>query len=294
MFFLYGFDESVRNVYLIAHPHLGGRTVRTIGDLREPYLDFLASAYPNVPVNRSADRFVHDDKVQSEIAAGFVGSNLDDMQQHTIIGDSYDPEEKRARQDVARSSLDDLLERDERYTAVFDLVVHSIFVSRTNTTPAGYQAHAGSASGAIGSIWLSMRPDLTDVDVVDLFAHEFTHQLMFIDELVHGHFDYSRILHEENFAYSAILNKVRPLDKVVHSIVVATELILTRQALDLPSEGRSVHPDDDRLATEVLRAVATVNALPNRDELVSSRVVEIIDRCAQTCRPIAVPTGATR
>jgi hypothetical protein len=294
MFFLYGFDESVRNVYLIAHPYLGGRTVRTIGDLRGPYLDFLASAYPNVPINRSADRFVQDDQVESEIAAGFVGSNLDDLQQHTIIGDSYDPEEKCARQNIARSCLDDLLGRNERYTAVFDLVVHSIFVSRTNITSAGYQAHGGSASGAIGCIWLSMRPDLTNVDVLDLLAHELTHQLMFIDELVYGHFDYSLILHEENFAYSAILNKVRPLDKVVHSIVVATELILARQALNLPSEGRSVHPDNERLATEVLRAADTVHALPNRDDLVSARALGIIDRCAQTCRPIAVPTGANR
>ena len=99
---------------------------------------------------------------------------------------------------------------------------------------------------------------------------------------------------EENFAYSAILNKIRPLDKVVHSIVVATEVILARRALGFEQSGRSVHPDSERLATEVLHAADTVRALPNVAELVTPRVFELMDRCRVECETITLTGAAAR
>lgn len=294
MYFLCGFDESVRNVYLVSHPHLHQRVVRSITDLRAPYLDFLSAALPHAPVNRQSDPFVVDDEIEARLAAAFGGSALDDMQQGSIIGGSYDHDDKRARHEFGRRCLVDLLARDEHYAAMFELVIHSIFVTRTNKTSNGYQSHGGSASGAIGTIWLSMRSDLSEIDVIEMYVHEMTHQLLFLDELVHGHFDYGKIPHEENFAYSAILNRIRPLDKVVHSIVVATEVLLARRCLQFTETGRSIHPDSERLAKEALHAISTVNALSNVAQLVTPRVLQLLARCRSVCEAIPLPTGAAR
>ena len=114
-----------------------------------PTWTFLPPPSPNAPVNHLDDPFVVEGEIEASLAAAFGGSALDDMQQRSIIGASYNPEDRLARHEFARRCLADLLSRDDRSRAVFELVIHSVFVTRTNRTSNGYQSHGGSASGAI-------------------------------------------------------------------------------------------------------------------------------------------------
>jgi hypothetical protein len=55
------------------------------------------------------------------------------------------------------------------------------------------------------------------------------YHLLLIDERVHGHYvSYAKLADKRNYAHSAILKCNRPLDKVFHSLVVATELLASR------------------------------------------------------------------
>lgn len=168
---------------------------------------------------------------------------------------------------------------------MFELVIHSIFIKKTNRVSDGSAAHGGSSSNAIGSIWLSLNDDLSTDDICELLIHELTHHLLFIDEYCHYHFEYSLIGEPANFAQSAIRKSKRPLDKVVHSIVVAAELVSARSAI--LDEGactpRKVHPDTPTVISATFDACDSVLALSNLPELVSDRTVDLVNRSKRRC-----------
>src|SRR5436305_15130155 len=91
-----------------------------------------------------------------------------------------------------------------------------------------------------------------------------THTLMFLDEGRYGHYlDYAAIAQRENYALSPILAKQRPLDKVVHALVVTAEILSFRQLHAGHPHGARRHPDSDRLLRAAEQSIASVLGLPN-------------------------------
>ena len=286
MFNLYGYKEVLRNVYVLSKPFTKTSTVSFSDDLREPYLNFLEHTFPNLPINRNDDLFVTNAETTRALALAFSGSTLDDLNQHAIIGNSYVNTEQVEKLEIAQSALAEVLRRDEIFNTIFSLVIQSVFITKSNITPLGYSSHGGSASGAIGSIWLSMHKNIYFDDVMELLVHELIHHLLFLDELVHSHFNYKKILLEENFAYSSILNRNRPLDKVVHSMVVATEVVLARFTFLGESDSIYIHPDSETMLRNVVKSYESVHALKKLDDLLTARSLEIIERCHNTCQSL--------
>ncbi len=124
---------------------------------------------------------------------------------------------------------------------------------------------------------------------MEMFVHELTHHLLFIDERSYPHFDYGQLISPANHAYSAILNLERPVDKVFHSIVVAAELTAARRSfLDGLDGPTTVHPRSERLHAETQRSIASLRDLPNLDRLLMPRAWEILDRCERVLAPQGV------
>lgn len=293
MYSLYGSDAIFRNLYILSEPFLAGKKVRRVSDLRQPYRDFLKFWYPAMPVNDNEDLFINDAEIERKLAAAYSGSTLNDLHQDDIIGDSYSDTEKNRRVYQSQEALVELYQRDEVFAQIFDLVIHSIFITHTRTTSLGHQSHGGSASGAIGAVWLSMKKEVTKDDLKELFIHEITHHLLFIDELVYGHFDYKKILYKENFAYSSILNMMRPLDKVVHSMMVATEILLGRERHFSNKDNVTVHPSDEHMIENVARSYHTIMNLPNLEDLLTLRSLELVESSFQACQDIALGNPKT-
>lgn len=282
MFSLFGEQEIVSDVYRVAHPFLSGRPVQTSQDLRWPYLAFLQSHQSYMPVNHGEDVFITDPGTEDQLVAAYGHKTvLDDMGQTGIIGASFPDEVKSDKIALARNALEKFRGLDDTLAAVFDMVIHSVIV-RPSRRINGRASYGGSSSAAIGVIWLAMEPTVSCYDIVEMFLHELTHHLLFIDERNHAHFDYSLIASEENRAYSAILNMSRPVDKVLHSVVVATELILGRHRF-LPAGGQGVvHPDTDKMISDVAQACDSLSGLKSADDLLRPRSLEILDRCRAT------------
>lgn len=288
MFSIFGFQESILNTYRVAFPFIGGRSVGTTSELRVSYLDFLEDHQPYMPVNRDEDVFVTDVATESCLVAAY-GHNaaLNDLGQSEIIGEPYDDECKREKVMMARKALNEFLELDDKLAAVFDLTIHSIIIRPSNSAN-GRKSYGGSSSAAMGVIWLSLGATVTERDIVEMLLHELTHHLLFLDERNHPHFDYDLITREENRAFSAILNLHRPLDKVMHSIVVATELILGRLRF-LPEGGeRTVHPATEKLLADTRTAYDSITSLPGADLVLRPRARAIIDCCQAACQVVEV------
>lgn len=282
MFSTFGRDEVIKDVYRIAAPYAGSPRVTTVGELRSVFHNFLSRHQPYMPVNRADDPFIVDAGLEDALVRAYSFNNtLDDLRQTQIIGDAYPLEVKLERIDFARRALDRFLSLDEELAAVFDLAIHSIVV-RPSDRPGGRASYGGSSSAAIGVIWLSLGPTVTELDVVEMLLHELTHHLLFIDERSFAHFDYAQMTREENRAYSAILNLRRPIDKVFHSIVVATELVLGRHSF-LPPGPITVHPPTDKLSADTVTASASLTDLDRTCGAIEPRGHEILARCLERC-----------
>ncbi|BAP15630.1 hypothetical protein AS19_27790 [Alcanivorax sp. NBRC 101098] len=283
MYHLLGMDENVRNIYKAVFPHIGqGREINTIDDLRLPYLEFLRKQQPQCPTNFDDNPFITDIDIESQLASSYSEGSLDDLQQSNLIGESYDNRNKKSRISFSAIALNQLMEKDSNLAALFKLVIHSIFTKKYSSENGTRGTHGGSSSGAIGAIWITVNEGINEIDLMELFLHELTHHLIFIDELNYPQFNYKEIKKKENYAYSAILNLSRPLDKVVHSIVVATEIVLAREHILSSSQERKIHPSTEKMKEDIYKSIESIEALKNIESILKPRAFDLLDHCLQS------------
>jgi hypothetical protein len=283
MYSTLGFEDIIKNVYRISAPYASSGAVQTIDDLRLAYHEFLAKYHPGLPVNRADDLFIAEASREEAVVDAYAGNNvLNDLKQDAVIGTAYSHDVKLERIAIARDALEDLLAADEKFGQVFRLVIHSIIV-RPSRQDVERSARGGSSSGAIGTIWLTVGTGISKYDLMEMFVHELTHNLMYIDELNYPHYNYDKVLDRKTQAFSAILKRSRPMDKVIHSIVVASELLLGRRTFLPDGQIATVHPSDPQLIHDTQVSLESVYSMPDMDNVVMPRVREILDRCIDKC-----------
>lgn len=287
MYSLYGPEYSIKNAYLLGHKYAAGRPVTRTEQLKAFYLDFLAEHEPAVPINRAADPFVRDAAVEERLRDAYRASSLNDLKQQQIIGEAFTPAERGVLIGRVREGYAHLAAANRDLQAVFDLAVHSVFFRRSTRTDSGAASFGGSSSTAMGAIWISGHGALNKHDVAEFLVHELTHHLLFLAERCRAQFHYKEMVKPENYAQSAILNKRRPLDKVVHSVAVSTELLLARRSF-LGERAVTVHPDTDTMTARTLRSIDEVMSMPNRDKVITPWTVELLERCADAVKPAEV------
>ena len=236
-------ERVIKLVFKLCGGLVSEGSVNTIDDLRAIYLSFLKLATINAPVNESKDVFITNLETEKKLADAFHMENSlgNPDQKRGFIGEEFSAMVKDEKVDLARNALNNLRQLDNDFRTVFDLVVHSIVIRQANSSN-GPVAHSSSTACAVGTIWLSMEDSLNEADIQELFIHELAHQLLFIDDFLYRDFDYERMSKHENFGLTAISLSPRPLDIVIHSILVAIELIRARQLYLGEPANPSVHP----------------------------------------------------
>lgn len=163
---------------------------------------------------------------------------------------------------------------DPTLAAIFNFFVHTIFFQRTANT------NGGSTSSAPGVIWFAPRRDWTVQDGMEFLIHELTHTLIFIDERINGHYvSIDSIADPKNYATSSILEKKRPLDKVVHSFIVSVEILLLRRRLGEPSSPKA-HPPNETLLNCAITTSHDLRSSSLR-MLMTEHLIYIIDKTIQ-------------
>ncbi len=280
MYGLLGYSENIKNIYRLAAPFVGTNSVRTSQDLKPFYIEFLNRHQPEHQVEFSRDLIVRDPKQAKNLIGAFSASKLNDLSQEAMLGEFFESESRHSFEQSADEALRNLRELNPEASDLFSLSIHSILMCGSNENSAGLRAHGGTSSKCVGLMWLSMQGKLSMQDLLELFVHEMTHTLVFLDERNKPQFDYSQMSFEENWARSSILKRQRPMDKVVHSILVAYEVLYAR-ANYLPNvEKLSVHPDSEEMKTNIRIAVESVNTHPNRDQVCKPRAIELINKVA--------------
>lgn len=287
MYSLYGYRDAVKKVVLLAQPYAKNIPICTVRDLRLYYHRFLNKQFPNIPVNDSSDMFIDNIHIEEALATAYCSSKLNDLNQEFLIEGRLDLETKHAEMVKGKKALARLKGSNTELSELLDLIVHSIFYSKSRSVNTGQKAFGGSSSKGVGVIWAAGVKNFEEVDLVEFFLHEFTHHLIFIDELCYPQFNYQEIVKKENYAVSAILKKVRPLDKVVHSVIVCTEILLGRTRF-LPDLGEpKLHPDTATMIHNIIQSSQEVLNMPNIDNLVTMRIRNILKDCMSATKELS-------
>lgn len=279
MYNLISFSQNIKNVFRIAAPYIQGTEIKSSSDLRKPYLDFLSVHQKEYPVNYSQNRIITDSKRAQQLSKAFSASRINDLHQEQMVGEFYNSEEQAIRVARVELALEQLHKMNFELWDLFRLCIHSILITGSETNQSGLKAHGGTSSKCIGLMWLTINHELSTQDIVEMLIHELTHTLIFIDELSHPQFRYDDIAKEETWALSAILNRTRPMDKVIHSIVVATEVMLSRKIFLKNDEPLRVHPHSDRMCKSTLDAIQSVLDLETVERVCLPRSIHLIQEC---------------
>lgn len=134
---------------------------------------------------------------------------------------SIDPKE----QEVYLKKFEDALNLIHRSMPdVFDGIESTIFQFFFARRP-GYGG--GSVSSKIGMIWLAPEESWTTVFWAENIIHEFIHNTLFLEDMVHGVFPYTSIVMSQPQAcvLSSIRQQPRGYDKSFHAAFVALGII---------------------------------------------------------------------
>jgi hypothetical protein len=273
-----GIKRNIENLFSLSQPYMQDRDYSFLG-LKKAYKKFLHQIQPSVPVS-SLDtvEFLKDIPLTRELLSMFAEkSRLDDFDR--IFSD--DSQLQNEHLDLAEWHLQKLKEVDEQLFSLFSLAINIIFSGPSDL------AGGGSSSGAIGCIWINPRPTWNPQDFMEFFVHEMTHNLVFLDEYRHKHYEkYSEMFLEENYAMSAILAKKRPLDKVFHSILVSTEVLLSRRDIFGHPESPKLHPPTSIMLDKAFESISYLEETQSVYSLLTSRGKELIMTCKEHVKDV--------
>lgn len=266
-----GIDKVIENVIALSYSYSNERNF-SFSKLKESYKRFLQHIQPAIPKGGSGTiEFVRDSHLTAELIEIFdEKSRLDDFDE------IFSGEESLRLENLKKAEkyYQDLQEIDRNLFSLFSLVINIVFSGPSDI------AGGGSTSGAVGCIWVNPRPSWSSQDFIEFFIHEMTHNLVFLDEYRFHHYtSYSQMLSEENYTISAILSRKRPLDKVFHSIMVSTEVLLSRCDLLGHPEVPKLHPPSEILFEKTCKSIEALENFPQCYNLLTARGKELIALC---------------
>ena len=271
MLYLYGLEQQLETILLLAKCRDHSFTFTTLQHTKVAYLGFLKDIQPEVS-NPQALLTTNSNDVNLQIFN--ASSPFNDIPHQLITRARHskdflcDDDERLSWTDRALKSI---FETNRDFKLLFGLAINNVFVAPCKT------AVGGTSSRAIGVIWIYPQVYWTVNDFFEFFVHELAHTLLFLDEWRYTHYsDIERLSIRKNYAISAIQCSLRPLDKVLHSIVIAAEILLFRMLIIGCKEKTSIHPCSADLVGGLQQSVDCVLSMPDARELLSPRSFELI------------------
>lgn len=277
MYGIFGISRNIQNIYRLAAPYIGDVDVQTMADLKPAYLNFLQNLHRDFPINRSNDLIIRDPKVAARLTQAFSASRINDLEQEEMVANFYGGDDFARRANSVNEAIRKIQELNPELGELFNLCVHGILLAGSKANKSGLAAHGGSSNTCVGLIWLSLKDSLSQQDIVEMLIHELTHTLVFLDEMNFEHFDYPEMTTAKNWSMSSILKRPRPMDKVLHSIIVSTEILHARTHFLPNVDALSVHPANESLRDSTLVAIESTLAHPNLHGICKPRAVELVE-----------------
>jgi hypothetical protein len=289
MFYTTGEQYCYDLLYTVAREFFPKRTTDLgIADFQRASRRWAEKMQPWIRGSRGlAVSFCNDQEVEENLLAALhEPSPLDDLAHYAqpAAFKRSSPDRARITAEVAHAerAVRAFRKRDEPFWEIFEVYVRYVICVDSK------YSMGGTNSNALGVVYLVAPSRLTSNELYELFVHETTHLAMFVDQSRQRHYrDFAAIADPANFCVSAVYERQRPLDKVLHSLVVATEVLLHREKTLGHDAGNSVHPGTPKLAMSALTTAEALLALQSRKQLLAPRGVWLVERCRELLAPFA-------
>jgi len=288
MILQFGFESQIDNILTLIGTidFKGVKKITTLKEVQSEYHSLIQKMQRRTPGGTPGTvNVITDFEKAKTLRPLFVNNSLlDDKMQADVITETKDDETSDKKALILRA-IHELGIYSEVHKALFDTLITDIFILPSS------RAKAGSTSQAIGVIWANPKTTYSLHDMVEILVHEMTHHAMFIDELRYVHYSYSDVMDKSTWARSAILNVPRPLDKVLHSAVVATEILLMRANYIGHPVLSKVHPPTNIMLTQLKDAIASTEKVllqyKGAEKVLTDRANEIFDNVQQQVKALA-------
>jgi hypothetical protein len=276
----------MRNIYRLTATATGPQLPRTPQELRARYHDFVRKFCKQPIINTDLSLIIRDPSLTVAVLKRLSRSKLNDLDQESLVGEPWPAHQFAANADHVQAALELLRQRDPLLFQLLRTAIHSIALSSSTTNRLGQRAHGGSTNNLIGLIWLAVGVHTQMDDLLELLVHELTHTLVFLDELNHPYFNYTNLPHRDYWSLSAILGRNRPMDKAVHSVMVAAEIINARVVgvIKPAPGGPAVHPSTADMKVALKKSCAAILNHPKFDLVCTERVRELVVRVLASAR----------
>lgn len=286
MIHLIGTQEVLNNTFALISPYFidhRSKETTSIKNWTVAYHRYLKKFQPTIPNPLdNIDMHSHSNPLEILLNAFNEKSVLSDIEFSLQTANAKDISIMASK---FTKQLSELKNSNEDISSLISFFIHTIFFAYSK------QASGGTTSSAVGVLWANPREFWKDEDYIEFIIHELTHTLVFLDEHRFKHYNNLELnVDPENFAFSAVLGKKRPLDKVLHSLIVATEVLLFRDLRNAHDAARTLHPP-----TKILlgQSLTSINSLKNlqKPHLMTARAHELVDLCEAQLTKIAQKTG---
>ncbi len=256
---------------------------------RKTYQDCLVIEQPHCFWLRTQGMSFYDtldEKMTDEKRRKFVDlysvdtTPLDDLAQASVIKSSNSKRDVLV--DKLKSAYEFLQRRSPSHFKIFELIIEGIFVDASDV------AAGGTTSDAVGVIWANPHPKFETPDLAEFLVHELTHNCMFLDEWIHPHYDYSIMEDRSTWALSAILDRMRPIDKVVHSLVVAAEIVLLRKDLIGEPSDPKAHPPTAQIVSSIETTIRDLHRVHKETQVLTDRTLELVEIAHQKTLSVGI------
>lgn len=275
MYYLLGLERNLETIAVVSKNFLQQSSKEiSFGDFKEAYFKFTQYLNPCIPRPSTLHEicFVADEDLTNRLTGFFiedVGSEKHvSGYQFQKICEKISLERKFT---LIKKALDFYQKNNQDCSFLTNLLFSYICLIQSDNVI------CATTPKALGLLLMDAK-EWSTWDICEMFVHETTHQLVSLDEYRYEH--YSNILELnkiDNYALSAIRKCKRPLNKVVHSIVVAYEILEYRNQLAEFNVTINVHPATKILIEQIKESIKSINCIKHINELLMPRARSIID-----------------
>lgn len=279
------FNEQMENIICLMtrkYPE-NIKNVKNSHDLKKLYYSYLESLQKRKIESNDDGLILTSFDKALKISKDFNGGSgtLDDFNQKNSI-ELKPIENINERKAQLKKALAYLANVHSEYYSLLSFLITNVFLFPSNV------AVGGSSSTAVGTIWANLKDKFSTTDVAEFFVHELTHNCIFIDEHRYGHYDYQIISDQSTWATSAVLLINRPLDKVLHSIIVSLEIILFRENVIGHPDQPKIHPPTDILLNQIVKSLESIRFTAAQfSNALSKRSYDLLDNVELNLKKIA-------
>ncbi|MGE7926852.1 aKG-HExxH-type peptide beta-hydroxylase [Lysinibacillus xylanilyticus] len=280
MLFLKGEKDVLKTISILSQKYSNGNSSYT--ELKNAYTNLLDNLQDWVPHSHTLKtNYITDIDTTTKLFKVFNSESL---------ADDVVYEMQKSNNEKAKNAMNTIYNAAENLGSIYppfhwiyNLVIDTVFNISSESIS------GGTTSGAIGILFADPRSNYTNEDIYEFLVHELGHTLLFLYELRYGLYtDSKRIPDKNTFALSAMRKQLRPIDKALHSVVVATEVLLLRDKVLGHKHSCVLHPSTDELIPAVNISIESIFEMNRKENILTSYSENILKQCHEFINTLQV------